>query len=192
MYLEHFGLREYPFSLTPDSRFFFAYRQYQEALNTLLVALRTGEGFIKITGEVGTGKSLLCRKLLNSAEPSIYTAYIPNPLMAPSALGMALAEELGLQLSPSLGQHRIIKAITRRLIALNREGNNVVLCIDEAQTMPLRTMEALRLLTNLETEQQKLLRVVLFGQPELDQKLSDPAIRQLRQRITFSLSLIHI
>lgn len=189
MYLEHFGLREYPFSLTPDTRFFFAYRQYQEALNTLLVAIRSGEGFVKITGEVGTGKSLLCRKFINTPDPQVYTAYIPNPFMTPMSLNLALAEELGLKLSASAGQHRVIKEITRRLISLHRDGKRVVLCIDEAQTIPRDTIEALRLLTNLETEQQKLLQVILFGQPELNDRLNGRSVRQLKQRITFGYHL---
>ena len=189
MYLEYFGLGEPPFSLTPDTRFFFSYGHYQDALNTLLVALRSGEGFIKVTGEVGTGKTLLCRKLLNGYEEEFYTAYIPNPFLGPEALVMAVAEELGLSLSPGVGQHRLIKEITRRLVALHGEGRQVVLCIDEAQTMPIETLEGLRLLTNIETEQHKLLQVVLFGQPELDERLADRSIRQLRQRITFSYNL---
>lgn len=190
MYLEHFGLREYPFSLTPDTQFFFEYGHYRDALDTLLVALRTGEGFIKVTGEVGTGKTLLCRKLLNALEGSeFHTAYIPNPQLSPAALNLAVAEELGLHLARNLGQHRVLKEITARLIQLHAEGRRVVLLIDEAQAMPQDTLEALRLLTNLETEKRKLLQVVLLGQPELDERLEQRAIRQLRQRITFSYTL---
>lgn len=189
MYLAHFGLKEFPFSLTPDTSFFFAYGHYREALNTLLVALRSGEGFIKVTGEVGTGKTLLCRKLLNSLDDSFYTAYVPNPNLTPVSLNQALADELGLELPRNLGQHRLHKEITRRLIELARQKKRVVLCIDEAQAMPAETLEALRLLTNLETEKRKLLHVVLFGQPELDQRLAARSARQLRQRITFSYQL---
>ena len=189
MYLDYFGLHEAPFSLTPDTSFFFSYGHYRDALNTLLVALRAGEGFIKVSGEVGTGKTLLCRKLINTLDDDFYTAYIPNPYLTPPALALALAEELGLELPRNLGQHRTIKEITRRLIALAGEEKRVVLCIDEAQAMPDETLEALRLLTNLETEKRKLLQVVLFGQPELDQRLKRPSVRQLRQRITFSYEL---
>lgn len=192
MYLEHFGLRELPFSLTPDTTFFFEYGHYREAVNTLLVALRSGEGFIKVTGEVGTGKTLLCRKLLNLLEGEFQTAYIPNPFLTPSALHLAVAEELGLDLPPSVGQHRIVKELNARLVQLTSEGQHVVLCIDEAQAMPAITLEALRLLTNLETEKRKLLHVVLFGQPELDEKLAQPVARQLLQRITFSYRLAPI
>ncbi len=190
MYLEHFGLREHPFSLTPDTQFFFGHGHYRDALDTLMVALGGGEGFIKVTGEVGTGKTLLCRKLLNSLDRNtFYTAYIPNPYLTPPALGLALAEELGLELARNVGQHRAVKEVTRRLIQLHAEGKQVVLLIDEAQAMPGETLEALRLLTNLETEKRKLLQVVLFGQPELDERLGERANRQLRQRITFSYRL---
>ena len=189
MYLEHFGLREPPFSLTPDTAYFFEYGHYCEALNTLLVALRSGEGFIKVTGEVGTGKTLLCRKLLALLDEEFYTAYIPNPFLTPSALNLAVVEELGLELPRNAGQHRIVKELNARLVGLTAEGRRVVLCIDEAQAMPAETLEILRLLTNLETEKRKLLHVVLFGQPELDAKLARPAARQLRQRITFSYRL---
>lgn len=189
MYLEHYGLREFPFSLTPDTSFFFGYGHYRDAFNTLIVALQNGEGFIKVTGEVGTGKTLLCRKLLNSLGEEYVTAYIPNPYLSPSALIMAVADELGLVLEPKEGTHRALKQITHRLIELNAEAKKVVLCIDEAQAMPEKTLETLRLITNLETEKRKLLHVVLFGQPELDERLKEKSIRQLRQRITFSYTL---
>lgn len=189
MYLKYFGLREAPFSLTPDTGYFFSYGHYREALNTLLVALRSGEGFIKVTGEVGTGKTLLCRKLLNSLGEEFYTLYVPNPKMSAEAMNLAVAEELGLNLQAEMGHHAIIKAITRRLIELASKEQKVVLCVDEAQAMSNDTLEAMRLLTNLETEKRKLLQVVLFGQPELDQRLAEPEVRQLRQRITFSYRL---
>ncbi|BAZ92573.1 type II secretory pathway, component ExeA [Thiohalobacter thiocyanaticus] len=189
MYLEHFGLREAPFNITPDTGFYYESPSHQEALNTLLVALRSGTGFIKVTGEVGTGKTLLCRKLLNSLDESIVTAWLPNPFVNATALRMAFAEELGLEFPRNLGQHRLLKLITDRLLELAAAGKQVVLLIDEAQALPDETLEAIRLLTNLETEKQKLLLVVLFGQPELDARLEQPRIRQLRQRIIFSYRL---
>lgn len=192
MYLEHYGLREFPFSLTPDTSYFFAYGHYRDAFDTLLIALQNGEGFIKVSGEVGTGKTLLCRKLLNHLEQQgrgFATAYIPNPLLSPSALILAVAHELGLDVARNAGAHRAMEALNRRLIELNTDGTRVVLCIDEAQAMPDQTLEALRLITNLETEKRKLLHVVLFGQPELDAQLAKPSVRQLRQRITFSYTL---
>ena len=189
MYQQYFGLTEAPFSITPDTSYFYSHGHYSEALNTLLVALRTGEGFIKVTGEVGTGKTLLCRKLLNTVERRFVTAYIPNPMLTPYGLQSAVAEELGLDMSRHYGHHQLLKMIGNRLLELTASGKNIVLCIDEAQAMPIETMEALRLLTNLETEKQKLLQVILFGQPELDERLDEKTVRQLKQRITFSYHL---
>lgn len=189
MYQQFFGLNEPPFGITPDTSFFFAFSSYQEALNTLLVAARTGEGFIKITGEVGTGKTLLCRKFMASLGSDFVTAYIPNPYLEPRTLLLAVAEDLRIPLDTGVDQHHLLKALTLGLLKFAREGKRVVLCLDEVQAMPLETMEALRLLTNLETEKRKLLQIVLFGQPELDQKLEQESIRQLKQRITFHYCL---
>lgn len=189
MYLQHFGLSEPPFTLTPDTDFFFNHGSHQEALNVLLIALQGGEGFIKVTGEVGTGKTLVCRQLLNMLDDSYVTAYIPNPFLNPTALRMALAEELGIEFARNIGQHRLLKLITERLLELNSEGKQVVLLLDEAQAMPDESLEALRLLTNMETEKRKLLQVVLFGQPELDTRLGQRKLRQLKQRIVFSYQL---
>ncbi len=193
MYQAHFGLAEMPFGITPDTSYFFSASSAQAALNTLLVACRAGEGFLKITGEVGTGKTILCRKFLSClAQPGeqFYTAYIPNPMLEPQALLFAVAEELELKpATSSLEQHQLVKAINRRLIQLASTGKRVVLCIDEAQAMPVSTLETLRLLSNLETEKRKLLQIVLFGQPELDSKLALQEIRQLAQRITFQYHL---
>lgn len=187
MYESHFGLREPPFSLTPDTDYYFSYADHQEALNVLLVALRMGEGFLKITGEVGTGKTLICRKLLNIlSDDGVVTAYIPNPYLTPSALRYCLAEELGVDYPMNIGGHRALQLINKQLIALKASGHQVILLLDEAQALPEETLEAIRLLTNLETEKSKLLQVVLFGQPELDEHLNRPSVRQLKQRITFS------
>jgi MSHA biogenesis protein MshM len=187
-YLKHFGLRELPFGITPDTSYFFACRSIQEALNTLLVAVANGEGFIKITGEVGTGKTLLCRKFLSTLSANWVSAYIPNPNLEPRALVLALAEELGVP-GESSGPHRLEKELMQRLLDIARQGKRVVLCMDETQAMPLATLETVRLLTNLETEKRKLMQVVLFGQPELDRNLSSESVRQLRQRITFQYVL---
>ncbi|WP_077038353.1 ExeA family protein [Pelomonas sp. KK5] len=194
MYLEHFALRELPFSITPDTSYFFASGSSQEALNTLLIAVRTGEGFIKIVGEVGTGKSLLCRKLMASLGEEYQVAYIPNPYLEPLALFTELAAELGLE-PPEGGPgappptHLLVKLISQRLLDIAAEGRFAVVCLDEAQAMPVETLEALRLLTNLETEKRKLLQVVIFGQPELEEKLDHPSVRQLKQRIAFDYRL---
>jgi MSHA biogenesis protein MshM len=189
MYKRHFGLHELPFGITPDTSFFFRCDHAQEALNTLLVAARSGEGFIKITGEVGTGKTLLCRKFMATLGDEFVTAYIPNPLLEPRTLMLALADELGIVLDKDVDQHRLLKSINHRLLDLARGGKRVLLCLDEAQAIPLESLEALRLLTNLETEKRKLLQIVLFGQPELNRKLALQAIRQLTQRISFHYHL---
>lgn len=189
MYRIHFGLREPPFGITPDTSFAFSCVAHQEALNTLLVAAGNGEGFIKITGEVGTGKTLLCRRFLATLDARYVTAYIPNPYLEPRSLMLALADELRVSVDAGADQHQLLKQIGRVLLDLAREGKRVVVCLDEAQAMPLETLEALRLLSNLETEKRKLLQVVLFGQPELEDKLSQESVRQLRQRITFQYHL---
>ncbi len=196
MYLEHFGLREFPFTLTPDTSYCLASQHYQAALNTLLVAIHTGEGFIKITGEVGTGKTLLCRQFLDQLEASnqtqtsqFITAYIPNPYLTPHSLMLSIADELGLSIAADTDQHFLLKAINLALLDFAKHGKQVIVCLDEAQAIPIETLEALRLLTNLETEKRKLLQIVLFGQPELDHKLQNNSIRQLNQRITFHYQL---
>ena len=186
MYLGHFALREAPFSITPDSAFFYPHESAQAALNTLLVALRSGEGFLKIVGEVGCGKTVLCRQLLKTLQGECVTAYIPNPDMGPDDLLLALALELNIKPVPPISRHGVLNALRDCLLAHAAEGRSVVVCIDEAQAIPLRTVESLRLLSNLETEKRKLLQLVLLGQPELDVKLALPEIRQLMQRITFS------
>lgn len=186
MYLGHFALKEAPFSITPDTEFFYPHEGAQASLNMLLVALRSGEGFLKIVGELGCGKTVLCRQLLKTLQDECVTAYIPNPDMGPDELLMALAQELGVAQTPPMQRHQMMAALNACLLQHAREGRRVVVCIDEAQAIPIRTVESLRLLSNLETEKRKLLQLVLLGQPDLDDKLARPEIRQLLQRITFS------
>lgn len=189
MYLQHFGLKEFPFRLTPDTSYYFASSSYREAFNTLRISIENGEGFIKITGEVGTGKTLLCRTLLNTLGKGYRTVYIPNPFLTPNGLLMAIAKELDMEMPQHSELHDLVDRLGTKLMRLAQAQVRVVVCLDEVQAMPLETLEALRLLSNLETEKRKLLQVVLFGQPELDGKLNQPMIRQLRQRITFEYRL---
>jgi len=190
MYLKYFGLKELPFTITPDTGFFMNRAGYQDALNVMLIALRSGEGFVKVTGEVGVGKTLLCRKLINSLGDSYITAYIYNPYLQPETLLYAIADEIGVEYEPTINRHILQKNITNALIESHKKGKQVILCLDEAQAMPIKTLEVIRLLTNIETEKKKLVQVVLFGQPELDEVLEHPSIRQLKQRITFSYKLL--
>lgn len=189
MYLRHFGLTELPFGITPDTSFTYCVQYHQEALNTLLLALGQGEGFVKISGEVGTGKTLLCRRLLQTLDDGWVTAYLPNPKLDANTLFLALAEELAIKDAAGLDQYHLMRRINHALLGFARAKKRVVVCIDEAQAMPLETLEALRLLSNLETEKRKLLQIVLFGQPELDEKLNLPEVRQILQRIAFHYRL---
>ena len=219
MYESYFGFRELPFGLTPDPSYFFAAASYQEALNTLLVAAHNGEGFIKIIGEVGNGKTLLCRTFLASLqkpllppvteaegedaealdtlatevserhESRFVTAYIPNPYLDPRGLLLALAEEFGVEVNPGVDLHMLVKSVTAGLMKIAAKGKQALVCLDEVQAMPQHTLEAVRLLTNLETEKRKLLQVVLFGQPELEERLRQRSTRQLLQRITFQCTI---
>lgn len=189
MYLAHFGLSEKPFGITPDTTFAYSASAHQEAFNTLMIALDSGEGFIKITGEVGTGKTLLCRRFLATLGDEYFTAYLPNPSLSSHHLLCAVAEELGMTVDTGEAQFQVIKHINQRLLDLAQAGKTVVLCVDEAQAAPLESLEALRLLSNLETERRKLIHLVLFGQPELNRNLDDPSVRQLKQRIAFHYHL---
>ena len=189
MYLYHFGLTELPFTLTPNTKFYLPLQPHDEALAVLTTALQAGEGFIKVIGEVGTGKTLLCRKLLNEIPAHFVTAYIPNPYLNPDELRRAVAVELGIKQAQRMSVQLLTQRIQNRLLELHGQGHSVVLILDEAQALPETSLEALRLFTNLETETRKLLQVVLFAQPELDERLAQTQFRQLRQRITFSYAL---
>lgn len=184
MYLAHFGLGQPPFGITPDTEFVYPSQSHLEGLNLLHFALASGEGFVKVVGEIGTGKTLLCRNFLAELGPEWKAAYLPNPQMEPRAFLREVADDLGTADGEPEAAH-VVKRLNRRLLDLARAGRKVVLCIDEAQTMPRLTLESLRLLSNLETEKRKLLHIVLFGQPELDELLEAHSARQLRQRIVF-------
>lgn len=187
MYEEYYGLTEKPFSLTPDTEFYFQSLTHQEALNVLLVAVRSGDGFIKVTGEVGTGKTLLCRMLLSALDESFNTVYIPNPYMNCNSLLDALLSEM--DITDKLERENYLACINHYLIETARSGKTTVIILDEAQSLPEESLEAIRLLSNLETEKNKLVQIILFGQPELDNKLAKSSIRQLRQRIMHAYHL---
>lgn len=195
MYCQHFGFDKAPFSITPDTSFVYSSTSQRNALNVLLMATDAGEGFIKITGEVGSGKTLLCRRFLarltaaNEPRRRFRTAYVPNPCLRPLTLLMTIAAELKLRVADPDSESSLVTCINRALLRYAARGEQVVVCLDEAQSMPMETLESLRLLSNMETEQRKLIQIVLFGQRELDAKLSRDSLRQLRSRIAFSYRL---
>ena len=189
MYLKHFGFNEFPFTLTPNLRFFCDLNSYKEALNIVMVSLHNGDGFVKITGEVGTGKTLLCRKLLNILDDNFITAYISHGVSDLFDLQKAIAHELEITIPENINNHKLLTLITNKLITLHNYGKRVIVIIDEAHTLSDQTLEGLRLLSNLETESDKLIQIVLVGQPELDRKLKKPHLRQLEHRIVFSYRL---
>ncbi|MFT7108520.1 MAG: MSHA biogenesis protein MshM [Psychrobacter glaciei] len=185
-----YGVSEMPFSLVPNTHFYLALPSHHECFNMLMFSIASGEGFMKVTGEVGTGKTLLCRRLLNTLETQeYYTAYLPNPRLTPIELKLAIAKELEISDLDSTSDRDLLDVISLRLLDLGLNNKKVILIIDEAQALPEETLEELRLLTNLETESKKLMQIVLFGQPELDQIIDKYHFRQLRQRITFSHKL---
>jgi len=189
MYREYFKLREHPFSLTPDTDFWFGAAGHRDAMNVLCAMLRLGEGFIKVSGEIGLGKTLLCRQLLKELDSEFLTAYVPDPQLSPYGLICAVADEIGAGMIDKNARDRLMTFIRNRLLYLAQQGKRVVLVIDEAHQLPDVTFETLRLLTNLETEKYKLLQVVIVGQPELDTRLAQPSMRQLNQRISFTCTL---
>ncbi len=185
-----FGITDMPFSLVPNTQYFVSLPDHRECFSMLLFAIASDDGFIKVTGEVGTGKTLLCRRLLNSLDDrEFYTAYLPNPKLTPIELKRALAKELQVTKHNTIKDQDLLEEINRGLIFLAQQNKKVILVIDEAQALPDESLEELRLLTNLETETHKLMQIILFGQPELDETLSQHHFRQLRQRITFSHTL---
>lgn len=182
MYNEFYGFQEAPFNITPDPRFLFFSDRHREAYNHILFGLRERKGFIQITGEVGAGKTTVCRALLEELGPNYRTALILNPFLTGDQLLRTILIELGLEASDD--RVTALQRLNQYLLDQLAEGNDVVLLIDEAQDLSPDLLEQIRLLSNLETDQRKLLQIVLLGQPELREKLDDPSLRQLRQRIT--------
>ena len=188
MYLEHFGLREAPFRITPHTEFFFAGADRGATLEALLYAITAGEGLVKVTGEVGSGKTMLCRVLMERLPKTVETIYLAVPSLSRDEMLAAIADELGID-SAGANTSRLIRLLQEKLIQVHGEGRRVVALIDEAHAMPLGTLEEIRLLSNLETGTEKLLQMVLFGQPELDAHLALANMRQLRERITHAFAL---
>jgi len=188
VYLEYYGLTEPPFSITPNPRFLFYSAKHREALNHMLYGIRDRKGFVQITGEVGAGKSTLCRALLGQLGNNYSTALILNPVLDADQLMRAIAVEFGLDVR-GLDRLEILGEINLFLLRQAEEGREAVLIIDEAQNLTNELLEQVRLLSNLETDDRKLLQIVLMGQPELRDRLNDPALRQLRQRITVRFHL---
>jgi general secretion pathway protein A len=184
VYLDYYGLTEPPFDITPNPRFMFYSAKHREAYNHLLYGLRERKGFVQLTGEVGAGKTTLCRAMLEQLDPQHYaTALILNPVMSADELIKAIAIEFGLPVS-CLDRLDTISVINEFLLQQVERGKDTVLIIDEAQDLTDELLEQVRLLSNLETDDRKLLQIVLMGQPELRDRLNNPRLRQLRQRIT--------
>ena len=183
MYLDYYGLTEPPFDITPNPRFLFYSAKHREAYNHLLYGIRERKGFVQLTGEVGAGKTTLCRAMLGQLNGSFATALILNPVLNPNELMKAIAIEFGLEVR---GMDRLDTVATINSFLLDQimNGKEAVLIIDEAQNLTEELLEQVRLLSNLEMDDRKLLQIVLMGQPELRDRLNSPNLRQLRQRIT--------
>ncbi|WP_324780401.1 ExeA family protein [Thiobacillus sedimenti] len=188
MYLDHFGLKEAPFRITPNTEYWYPGGQRGEMLAALVYAIGQGEGIIKVVGEVGSGKTMLCRKLAAQLPATVDSVYLGNPTLSPDDMLAAILADLGVD-APETGRQARLAQLNATLLARHEAGRRVVVFVEEAQGIALDNLEFLRLLTNLETATDKLLQIVLFGQPELDAHLADPRIRQLKDRVTLSLDL---
>ncbi|VUD68031.1 hypothetical protein TDB9533_03952 [Thalassocella blandensis] len=189
MYLDFFGLTKSPFRITPDTQLFYQGCDRGAVLQTLCYAIEQGEGILKVVGEVGTGKTMLCRMLPITMKEQVDWVYLAHPNLSPEQTLQAIAYELGITLDANTEKFEVMRILQNALLERYNRGRKVVVLVEEAQGMPLETLEEIRLLSNLETEQHKLMQIVLFGQPELDDNLSQVHIRQLRERITHSVNL---
>jgi type II secretory pathway predicted ATPase ExeA len=189
MYLDHFGLERQPFKITPDTSLFYKGNKRGAALEALQYAISSGEGIIKVVGEVGSGKTMLCRMLEMVLPDNIEVVYIANPSLSPENILHVIAFELKLDITEQSSKLQVMQQLQHYLVEKHAVNRQVVVFVEEAQSMPLETLEEIRLLSNLETSDHKLLQMVLFGQPELDDKLRDTRIRQLKERITHSFYL---
>src|SRR6516162_5520927 len=189
VYLDYYGLTEPPFDITPNPRFLFYSAKHREAINHLLYGIRERKGFVQLTGEVGAGKTTLCRAMLEQLDSHFATALILNPVMSPDEMMKAIAVEFGLPVN-GLDRLDTLAVINQFLLQQVERGKESVLIIDEAQDLTDELLEQVRLLSNLETDNRKLLQIVLLGQPELRDRLNNPRLRQLRQRITVRYHLL--
>lgn len=185
MYLKHFGLECPPFKITPNPDFFFSGANRGAILDALVYAITSGEGIVKVVGEVGSGKTMLCRMLETRLPKNVEIIYLANPSLSRDEIFHAIASDLSIDIT-GMCAGEVLRAMQSYLIQLHAEGKQVVILIEEAQAMPLETLEEVRLLSNLETSHHKLLQIVLFGQPELDAHLALPHMRQLKERIIHS------
>ncbi|MGZ5173638.1 MAG: ExeA family protein, partial [Burkholderiales bacterium] len=189
MYYEHFGLTQAPFKITPNTDFFFTGGNRGPVLEALIYAITHGEGIVKVSGEVGSGKTMLCNMLQSRLPDNVESVYLANPSVAPEEVLHAIAFELQLGVDRAADRLEVMHCLQNYLVQQHAEGKRVVVFIEESQSMPVGTLEEIRLLSNLETRTDKLLQIVLFGQPELDEMLRRPDIRQLRDRIAHSFRL---
>ena len=189
MYLEHFGLNEPPFRITPHTDFFFDGANRGATLDALIYAVTHDEGIVKVSGEVGSGKTMLCRVLMERLPENVTIIYLANPSLSRDDILYAIADELRLDVPESARSSVVLRALQDHLIKSFSEGRQVVVLIDEAHAMPVETLEEIRLLSNLEANRNKLLQLVLFGQPELNDVLARPDMRQLKERITHNFGL---
>jgi MSHA biogenesis protein MshM len=190
VYLEYFSLKRHPFRITPDPTLFCPGGGRGEVLDALIYAITSGEGIVKVVGEVGSGKTMLCRILEERLPPSVEIVYLANPKLSPSDILYAIAFELKLPVQPGIERLAVMQYLQAYLLSQHAANRSVVVFIEEAQGMPVETLEEIRLLSNLETHRHKLLQIVLFGQPELDKNLRQRNIRQLKERITHSFHLL--
>ena len=182
MYLEFLGLREKPFSITADPSFLYLSKKHREALSHMVYGIRERKGFVEITGEIGTGKTTLCKALLRHLDPTTKTALILQPALSEFQLLQSVVQDFGLN-PMKANRFHLFNQLNQFLLEQAALGNNLVLIIDEAQNLSLRILEEIRMLSNLETDKTKLIQIILVGQPQLREKLSLPALEQLRQRI---------
>jgi type II secretory pathway predicted ATPase ExeA len=189
MYYAHFGLERPPFRITPDPESFFPGGNRGAVLEALRYAIVNGEGIVKVVGEVGSGKTMLCRMLERELPEDCEIIYLANPSLSPDNVLHAIALELDLGVDPAASKVEVMRALQAFLLDKHASGKRVVMFVEEAQGTPLETLEEIRLLSNLETSRDKLLQIVLFGQPELNEKLNQHRIRQLKERITYSFAL---